>query len=52
MCHSEGTKPPALDIAPHEDVRVSMDVVTLDEDGITIWRDDGAFSPHDVDILT
>jgi hypothetical protein len=34
MCHLEGRKPTTWTLHPSEDVRVWMDAITLDEDGI------------------
>jgi hypothetical protein len=48
----EGRKPTHLDIAPFEDIRVWIDAIALDEDGIPLWRDDGALILHDIGIFT
>jgi len=40
-----GQEAPNLGCCTPEDVKVLMDVVTFDEDGTPLWRDDGVFSP-------
>jgi hypothetical protein len=47
-CVIEGRKPTTWTLHPSEDVRVWMDAIALDEDGIPLWRDDGALLLHDV----